>query len=205
MVGKWLSRRRGNAKGARHIRRAPFVITPSVPQPYPAISQSQFIHSSELLYNHLPTIHQPRSNPDSTILRVESKSDFTQPSLIRDSSNRQCRAAWPWLVHQLPRPSRHFLHHPRREGNCEVAGNAAISAAGGEKRKTLEKWAFRGVCPSSFLKCSLKFPKCFCQIFSFLFKDRGVDFSFVFVYTCGRQTSKGKIMSIHNFAKCRGG
>ena len=27
-----------------------------------------------------------------------------------------------------------------------------MSAAGGEKRKTLEKWAFRGVCPSSFLK-----------------------------------------------------
>ena len=25
-----------------------------------------------------------------------------------------------------------------------------MSAAGGEKRKTLEKWAFRGVCPSSF-------------------------------------------------------
>ena len=42
--------------------RAPFVITPSVPQPYPAISQSQFIHSSELRDNHLPTIHQPRSN-----------------------------------------------------------------------------------------------------------------------------------------------
>ena len=56
--------------------RAPFVITPSVPQPYPAIFQSQFIHPSELLDNHLPTIHQPRSNPDSTILRVESKNDF---------------------------------------------------------------------------------------------------------------------------------
>ena len=25
-----------------------------------------------------------------------------------------------------------------------------MSAADGEKRKTLEKWAFRGVCPSSF-------------------------------------------------------
>ena len=25
-----------------------------------------------------------------------------------------------------------------------------MSAAGGEKRKTLEKWAFRGGCPSSF-------------------------------------------------------
>ena len=30
---------------------------------------------------------------------------------------RQHRAAWPWLVHQLPRPLRHFLHHPRREGS----------------------------------------------------------------------------------------
>ena len=55
--------------------RAPFVITPSVPQPYPAISQSQFIHSSELRDNHLPTIHQPRSNHDTTIFRVESKND----------------------------------------------------------------------------------------------------------------------------------
>ena len=26
-----------------------------------------------------------------------------------------------------------------------------MSAVGGEKRKTLEKWAFRGDCPSSFL------------------------------------------------------
>jgi len=51
------------------------VITPSVPQPYPAISQSQFIHSSELRDNHLPTIHQPRSNHNTTILRVESKND----------------------------------------------------------------------------------------------------------------------------------
>ena len=41
---------------------------------------------------------------------------------------------------------------PRREGDRQAAGNAAMSAAGGEKRKTLEKWAFRGVCPSSFLQ-----------------------------------------------------
>ena len=29
-----------------------------------------------------------------------------------------------------------------------------MSAAGGEKRKPLEKWAFRGVCPSSFCPSS---------------------------------------------------
>jgi len=29
-----------------------------------------------------------------------------------------------------------------------------MSTADGEKRKTLEKWAFRGVCPSSFSTCS---------------------------------------------------
>jgi hypothetical protein len=34
---------------------------------------------------------------------------------------------------------RHFLHHPRREGDRQAAGNAAMSAAGGEKRETLEK------------------------------------------------------------------
>ena len=33
-----------------------------------------------------------------------------------------------------------------------------MSAADGEKRKTLEKWAFRGACPSSFSRgLSLKF------------------------------------------------
>ena len=32
-------------------------------------------------------------------------------------------------VHQLPRPSRRFLHHPRREGDCEAVGNGAMSAA----------------------------------------------------------------------------
>ena len=31
---------------------------------------------------------------------------------------------------KLPRPSRRFLHHPRREGDCEAAGNGAISAVG---------------------------------------------------------------------------
>ena len=67
--------------------RAPFVITPSVPQPYPAISQLQFIHSSELRDNHLPTIQQPRSNHDSTILRVESKNDSDITIHIRDSPN----------------------------------------------------------------------------------------------------------------------
>jgi len=25
--------------------------------------------------------------------------------------------SWPWLVHQLPRPSRHFLHHAKPAGN----------------------------------------------------------------------------------------
>ena len=48
-----------------------------------------------------------------------------------------------------------MFRYPRPEGDCDAAGNAAMSAAGGEKRKPLEKWAFRGVCPSSFL--SLKF------------------------------------------------
>ena len=56
------------------------------------------------------------------------------------------------LVHQLSWPSRHFLRHPRREGDRQAAGNAAMSAAGGESRKTLhfvkntgfKNLAFRG-------------------------------------------------------------
>ena len=49
------------------------------------------------------------------------------------------RAAWPWIVHQLPRPTRRFLHHPRREGDRQAAGSVALSADGGEKRKLLVK------------------------------------------------------------------
>ena len=30
-----------------------------------------------------------------------------------------------------------------------------MSAAGGEKRKTLEKWAFRGACPQTFQKLKI--------------------------------------------------
>ena len=93
--------------------------------------------------------NQPPLNHDSTILRVESKDDSDSTILHPRFLNRQHRAAWPWLVRQLPRPSRHFLRHPRREGDREAAGSAAMSAAGGEKRKPLEKWAFRGVCPPS--------------------------------------------------------
>ena len=79
---------------------------------------------------------------DSTILRVESKNDSDSTVPHPRSLNRQYRAAWPWLVHQLPRSPRHFLHHPRREGNRQAAGNGAMSAAGGEKRKPLQNVSF---------------------------------------------------------------
>ena len=39
---------------------------------------------------------------------------------------QQYRAARARLVHQLPWPSRHFLHHPRREGNRQAAGNSDV-------------------------------------------------------------------------------
>ena len=42
---------------------------------------------------------------------------------------RQRCAARPRLVHQLPRLSRHFLHHPRCGGDRQAAGNAAMSVA----------------------------------------------------------------------------
>ena len=82
------------------------------------------------LNNHSSTathpFHQP--NHDSTILRVESKNDFDSTVPHPQSLNRQHRATWPWLVHQLPRPPRHFLHHPQREGDLQSAGNGAVSA-----------------------------------------------------------------------------
>ena len=58
------------------------------------------------------------------------------------SHYRQRCAARPWLVHHLPRPPRHFLHHPRREGNRQAAGYGSMSAAGGEKRKPLQNGSF---------------------------------------------------------------
>ena len=58
------------------------------------------------------------------------------------SHYRQRRAARARLVHQLPRPSRNFLHHPRREGDRQAAGNGAMSAAGGESRKPLKNGPF---------------------------------------------------------------
>ena len=51
---------------------------------------------------------------------------------------------------ELPRPSRYFLHHPRREGYRQVAGNAAVSAAGGESRKRLQNGPFVGSVPQVF-------------------------------------------------------
>ena len=112
-----------------------------------------------LPYNHIPAARSrqtddpalgkhPRLNHPSCRIQERFRRNHPTFAILQI---RQHRAARPWLVHQLPRPSRHFLHHPRREGNRQAAGNAAMSAAGGEKRKTLEKWAFRGACPSSFV------------------------------------------------------
>jgi hypothetical protein len=42
-----------------------------------------------------------------------------------------------------------MFRYPRREGNREVVGNAAVSADGGEKRKPLAKRVFRGVYPQT--------------------------------------------------------
>jgi len=138
--------------------------TATQPQPYP----QPFPQPSS---NRFPTPHQPsgtstppqpsfsRQTDDPALgkhprlnhpsCRIQERFRLNHPtSAILQL--RQRRAAWTWLVHQLPRPSRHFLHHPRREGDRQAAGNASMSAADGEKRKSLEKWAFRGVCPSSF-------------------------------------------------------
>ena len=107
---------------------------------------------------HSTTIPQPRSNQPQPQPRLNHPSCRIKERFRNNHPTsailqiRQHRAAWPWLVHQLPRPSRRFLHHPRREGDRQAAGNAAVSDAGGEKRKPLAKRAFRGVCPSSFLK-----------------------------------------------------
>ena len=97
--------------------------------------------------NHPPTTRQPRHNHPSC--RIHERFQHNHPTFAI-LQIRQRRAAWPWLVHQLLRSPRRFLHHPRREGYRQAAGNAIVSADGDEKRKPLVKRAFRGVCPPSF-------------------------------------------------------
>ena len=106
------------------------------------------IHPSfQPLLNHDPTAPQPFPIQPTTTLqpqhnhpscRIKERFRHNHPTFAI-LQFRQRRAARPWLVHQLPRPSRHVLHHPRREGNRQAAGNAAVSAVGGEKGKTLVK------------------------------------------------------------------
>ena len=86
--------------------------------PFPQPLHNRFSTATQLRANH---------NHDSTILRVEPKNDSNTTIPHPRSLNRQHRAAWPWLVHQLPWPSRYFLHHPRREGDRQAAGNGVIS------------------------------------------------------------------------------
>ena len=94
------------AKWARRICRAfvrPIVLLPSIRQktPRPRVNRPcpelSIIHPSfqprlnhgKMLHNHFPSIQQPRSNHEPTILRVEYKNDTisTQPSHIRDPYN----------------------------------------------------------------------------------------------------------------------
>ena len=146
--------------GLRFVRRWPkapprgilseYAVSPRLGLRSPAsLSAATCTFTQQPFLNHAPTITQPQPRLNHPSCRIQERFRLNHPtSTILQI--RQHRATRPWLVHQLPRPPRHFLHHPRREGDREVAGNAAMSAAGGEKRKTLEKWAFRGVCPSSF-------------------------------------------------------
>ena len=47
--------------------------------------------------------------------------------------------------------ARFGVKSPHVQSYCQAADNAAVSADGGEKCEPLAKWAFRGVCPSSFV------------------------------------------------------
>ena len=96
-------------------------------QPRPNHRKPQPLHNRPSAARR--TIPRLANTHDSTILRVESKNDSDSTIPHPRSLNRQRRAARARLVHQLPRPSRHFLLHPRPEGDCEAAGTAAMSVA----------------------------------------------------------------------------
>ena len=70
------------------VRQQPLVRAPTTS----SISHPPFIHPSnlystttQLLHNHFQDIQQPRSNHNTTILRVESKNDSDSTIHIRDS------------------------------------------------------------------------------------------------------------------------
>ena len=79
--------------------------------------------------NRHATASQPQPRLNHPSCRIQERFRLNHPTSVI-LQLRQRRAAWPWLVHQLPRPSRHFLHHPRREGDRQAAGNGVITAAG---------------------------------------------------------------------------
>ena len=93
--------------------------------------------------------NQPPLNHEPTILRVESKNDSDSTIPHPRSLNRQHRAARPWLVHQLPRPSCHFLHHPRREGSgvrsAYLQGDGGLGMAPRVRRVGARSAACRGL------------------------------------------------------------
>ena len=97
-----------------HGRISPALGRPTPIQPFPNPDMDGI--------NRHPTTSQPSfgSNTRTTRFRLNHPT-----SVILQL--RQRRAAWPWLVHQLPRPSRHFLHHPRREGYRQAAGDGGWS------------------------------------------------------------------------------
>ena len=88
------------------------------PQPHPQPS-----------LNRHATASQPRTNHNHPSCRIQERFRLNHPTSV-SLRIQQHRAAWPWLVHQLPWPSRRFLHHPRREGDRQAVGNGAISAVG---------------------------------------------------------------------------
>ena len=113
-------------------------LNPSSSVLQPPRNREPITTTPQLFPNHIPTARSrqtddpalgkhPRLNHPSCRIQERFRHNHS-PSVILQI--RQRRAAWPWLVHQLPRPSRHFLHHPRPEGDCEAAGNVVMTAAG---------------------------------------------------------------------------
>ena len=100
------------------IRRIPS-LGPSLPR---LTAAATCTFTQQPFLNHAP-ITQPTLTHHPSC-RIQERFRHNRPTSAIPQI-RQHRAAWPWLVHQLPRPSRYFLHHPRREGDFQAPGNGA--------------------------------------------------------------------------------
>ena len=86
------------------------------------------LNHGKMLHKHFPSIQQPRSNHEPTILRVEYKNDTisTKPSYISDSPTPTDTQKQFNLNHQTKRRARQICRAPRFSHNRVVGSHTAM-------------------------------------------------------------------------------